>query len=142
MLTDAVDDVLTDFEMLPEQSAARRGTMEGDPSDWLVMDTIDPATHSITGRGPDTLAAVPPMTLKAAGSAATPPPMGSQSREQTAVEQPLPTATEQAREEASPTATIPAPEESTPAAAWRSAQDDVSAGALQHPQEDAPRWRP
>jgi hypothetical protein len=39
--------------------------MDGDTSDWLVMDTIDPATHSITGPGPDTLAVVPPVTLKA-----------------------------------------------------------------------------
>jgi len=141
VLTDAVDNVLADFELLREQSAARRGTMEGDPSDWLVMDTIDPATHSITGRGPDTLAVVPPMTLKAAGSAATPPPMGSQSRQQIAVEQSSPTlpATKQAREEASPKATIPSPEESTPAAAWRSSQEDVSAAAaLHHAQEDAP----
>jgi hypothetical protein len=38
--------------------------MDGDASDWLVMDTIDPATHSITGAGPDTLAVVPPVTLK------------------------------------------------------------------------------
>ncbi len=70
--------------------------MEGDPSDWLVMDTIDPALHSVTG-SPDTLAVVPPVTmkteplpppaavdpsptrftLKAAGSAPTPPPAGS-----------------------------------------------------------------
>jgi hypothetical protein len=39
--------------------------MDGDTSDWLVMDTIDPSTHSITGPGPDTLAVVPPVTLKA-----------------------------------------------------------------------------
>jgi hypothetical protein len=39
--------------------------MDGDTSDWLVMDTIDPSTHSITGPGPDTLAVVQPVTLKA-----------------------------------------------------------------------------
>jgi len=39
--------------------------MDGDTSDWLVMDTIDPSTHSITGPGPDTLAVLPPVTLKA-----------------------------------------------------------------------------
>ena len=39
--------------------------IDGDTSDWLVMDTIDPSTHSITGPGPDTLAVVPPVTLKA-----------------------------------------------------------------------------
>ncbi|HKW80632.1 MAG TPA: hypothetical protein VJQ49_06465, partial [Casimicrobiaceae bacterium] len=40
--------------------------LEGESSDWLVMDTIDPATHSITGVAPDTLAAVPPVTQKPA----------------------------------------------------------------------------
>ena len=82
-LTEAVEEVVIEFEPLPEQPIPRGAIMEGDPSDWLVMDTIDPATHSITGRAPDTLAVVPPMTLKAAGSAATPPPSGSQTREQT-----------------------------------------------------------
>jgi hypothetical protein len=84
VLTDAVEEAVIDFELPPEPPAAPTAAlvaiMEGDPSDWLVMDTIDPASHSITGRGPDTLAVVPPMTLKAAGSAATPPPMGSQPR--------------------------------------------------------------
>lgn len=47
--------------------------MEGDTSDWLVMDTIDPSTHSITGPGPDTLAVVPPVTLRSAESEAPPP---------------------------------------------------------------------
>jgi len=91
LLTDAVEEGVFDFELLPEQPLPRRAIMEGDPSDWLVMDTIDPETHSITGRAPDTLAVVPPMTLKAAGSAATPPPMGSQAPEQTSapIEEPL-----------------------------------------------------
>ncbi|MEP6996515.1 MAG: hypothetical protein ABI900_02645 [Betaproteobacteria bacterium] len=48
--------------------------MDGDMSDWLVMDTIDPSTHSITGAGPDTLAVIPPVTLKAAAPEPTPPP--------------------------------------------------------------------
>ncbi len=48
--------------------------MDGDTSDWLVMDTIDPATHSITGANPDTLAVVPPVTLKAAEAESAPPP--------------------------------------------------------------------
>jgi hypothetical protein len=42
--------------------------MDGDTSDWLVMDTVDPSTHSITGPGPDTLAVIPPVTLKAVGA--------------------------------------------------------------------------
>jgi hypothetical protein len=83
LLTDAVEEVVFDFGPLQEQRIPPRANMEGDPSDWLVMDTIDPAMHSITGRAPDTLAVVPPMTLKAAGSAATPPPLGSQVPEQT-----------------------------------------------------------
>lgn len=57
----------------PDQVAIRQSAdaipvalpMDGDTSDWLVMDTIDPSTHSITGPGPDTLAVVPPVTLKA-----------------------------------------------------------------------------
>jgi hypothetical protein len=48
--------------------------MDGDTSDWLVMDTIDPSTHSITGPGPDTLAVVPPVTLKTTESAPEAPP--------------------------------------------------------------------
>jgi hypothetical protein len=83
VLTDAVDDAVVtavDFELPPAPPAALVAIMEGDPSDWLVMDTIDPASHSITGRAPDTLAMVAPMTLKAAGSHATPPPLGSQPR--------------------------------------------------------------
>jgi hypothetical protein len=71
--------------------------LDEDPSDWLVMDTIDPSLHSVTGDAPDTLAVVPPIklktaetppptleldtatrfTLKAAGSDPTPPPAGS-----------------------------------------------------------------
>jgi hypothetical protein len=47
--------------------------MDGDTSDWLVMDTIDPSTHSITGPGPDTLAVVPPVTLKAEPEPDSPP---------------------------------------------------------------------
>lgn len=43
--------------------------MDGDTSDWLVMDTVDPSTHSITGPGPDTLAVIPPVTLKAVEAA-------------------------------------------------------------------------
>src|SRR5438105_84131 len=92
LLTDAVQEVVFDFEPAPEQPIRRGAIMEGDPSDWLVMDTIDPATHSITGRAPDTLAVVPPVTLKAAGSAATPPPLGSQAPEETSasIEEPPP----------------------------------------------------
>jgi hypothetical protein len=87
----------------PGPTPALAAMFEGDPSDWLVMDTIDPALHSITGGAPDTLAVVPPGTLKApelssevlpvepetltrathkaAGSAPTPPPARSNAPE-------------------------------------------------------------
>ncbi|MDQ6923688.1 MAG: hypothetical protein M3Z74_05905 [Pseudomonadota bacterium] len=128
LLTEAVEEVVIEFEPLPEQPAPRRAIMEGDPSDWLVMDTIDPATHSITGRGPDTLAMVPPMTLRAAGSAATPPPAGSQAREQTS-----------APMEPSPPSRPPtitqATAESAPGAAdqelWRALAEQISMQVLQ-----------
>src|SRR2546423_7153734 len=81
LLTDKVQEVVFDFEPLQEQPIPRRAIMEGDPSDWLVMDTIDPAVQSITGRAPDTLAGVPPVTLKAPGSAAPASPTGSQGAE-------------------------------------------------------------
>lgn len=80
--------------------ASPLGQAEGEPSLWLGPDTIDPTLHSITGPSPDTVGVVPPMTLRvpdpvaaprveddpdptvtrtlrAAGSAPTPPPAGS-----------------------------------------------------------------
>jgi len=128
LLTDEVEEVVVDFEPLPQQPIPRGAIMEGDPSDWLVMDTIDPAMHSITGRAPDTLAVVPPMTLKAAGSAATPPPLGSQAREQTPapIEQSPPSL---------PAATMDAAAEGTPAAAdqelWLALSEQISMQVLQ-----------
>jgi hypothetical protein len=128
LLTEAVEEVVIEFEPLPEQPVPRGAMMEGDPSDWLVMDTIDPATHSITGRGPDTLAVVPPMTLKAAGSAATPPPSGSQARERTSApaEQSPPS---------TPATITEAPVESAPGAAdqelWRALAEQISMQVLQ-----------
>jgi hypothetical protein len=128
VLTEAVEEVVIEFEPLPEQPVPRGAIMEGDPSDWLVMDTIDPATHSITGRGPDTLAVVPPMTLKAAGSAATPPPSGSQAREQ-------PSAPAEQLPPSVPAAITQAPVESAPGAAdqelWRALAEQISMQVLQ-----------
>jgi hypothetical protein len=95
VLTDRVEELVVDLKPLPDPPQAAERFLEGDPSDWLVMDTIDPAMHSVTGEAPDTLAVVPPVTLKAAepttndvdvatpvtlkaaGSAPTPPPAGS-----------------------------------------------------------------
>jgi hypothetical protein len=100
VLTERVEEVVVDIPPLPppEPAPPIAALMEGDPSDWLVMDTIDPALHSVTGKAPDTLAVIPPVTmktqpqpppmaveppptrvtLKAAGSAPTPPPAGSE----------------------------------------------------------------
>jgi hypothetical protein len=128
LLTEAVDEVVIEFEPLPEQPVPRGAIMEGDPSDWLVMDTIDPATHSITGRGPDTLAVVPPMTLKAAGSAATPPPLGSQAREQ-------PSAPAEQSPPSVHAAITQAPVESAPGSAdqelWHALAEQISMQVLQ-----------
>jgi hypothetical protein len=128
LLTEAVEEVVIEFESLPEQPVRRGAIMEGDPSDWLVMDTIDPATHSITGRAPDTLAVVPPMTLRAAGSAATPPPAGSQARQQTSAP------TEQSPPSVPATITQ-ATVESAPGAAdqelWRALAEQISMQVLQ-----------
>ena len=95
LLTDVVEEVAIDLAPLPLEMA------EDDPSLWLGPDTMDPALHSITGPAPDTVAVVPPFafravepqaetaqqaeerdptvtrTLRAAGSAPTPPPTGS-----------------------------------------------------------------
>jgi hypothetical protein len=98
VLTDAVQEIAVGVAPLPAERA------EGEPSLWLGPDTIDPSLHSITGPAPDTVAVVPPVTLRAptprsepsgeagdswlpdpsvtrtfraAGSATTPPPAGS-----------------------------------------------------------------
>jgi hypothetical protein len=82
LLTDVVEEVLIEIpppaKIAPRASAVSTMSFEGDPSDWLVMDTIDPATHSITGG--DTLDVIPPYSTKAAGSARTPPPAHSTPR--------------------------------------------------------------
>ena len=128
LLTEAVEEVVIEFEPLPERPVPRGAIMEGDPSDWLVMDTIDPATHSITGRAPDTLAVVPPMTLKAAGSAATPPPAGSQAREQ-------PSAPTEPSPPSVPPTITQATAKSAPGAAdqelWRALAEQISMQVLQ-----------
>jgi hypothetical protein len=97
VLTDAVEEIAIDQSPLPAEQA------EGEPSLWLGPDTVDPSLHSITGPAPDTVAVVPPVTLRAgfssrdaeqsvdaelpdptvtrtfraAGSATMPPPAGS-----------------------------------------------------------------
>ena len=95
LLTDVVEEVAIELAPLPP------GMAEDDPSLWLGPDTMDQAPHSITGPAPDTVSVVPPFafravesqaetvqraeerdptvtrTLRAAGSAPTPPPTGS-----------------------------------------------------------------
>jgi hypothetical protein len=95
LLTDVVEEAVVDLVPMPPWPA------EEDHSPWLGPDTVDPALHSITGPAPDTVAVVPPVTLRAlepkpessahaeerdpavtrtlraAGSAPTPPPLGS-----------------------------------------------------------------
>ncbi len=78
LLTDVAEKVVVDSLPLPAKTFRSPGAFEGDPSDWLVADTVDPAMHSVTGHPPDTLSVVPAVTLRAAGSAATPPPEASQ----------------------------------------------------------------
>ena len=78
LLTDVAEKVVVDSLPLPAKTFRSPGSFEGDPSDWLVADTIDPAMHGVTGHPPDTLSVVPTVTLKAAGSDATPPPKPSQ----------------------------------------------------------------
>jgi len=115
VLTDAVEEVAVDLRPLPAEQA------EGEPSLWLGPDTVDPSLHSITGPAPDTVAVVPPVTLRAglaprepeqsvnaelpdptvtrtfraAGSATVPPPAGSAPPETTvpAPAEPAPPAT-------------------------------------------------
>jgi hypothetical protein len=66
VLTDAVEELAVDLSPLPADRA------EGEPSLWLGPDTVDPALHSITGPAPDTVAVVPPVTLRAAAVSAEP----------------------------------------------------------------------
>lgn len=93
VLTDAVEELAIDLAPLPERA-------DDDPSPWLGPDTIDPALHSITGPAPDTVAVVPPVTLRAAAPAPGP------------AEEPDPTATRTFR--AAGSATMPPPAGSTP----------------------------
>jgi len=92
MLTDVVEEVAVDA--VPPAASGP----EEDPASWLGPDTVDPESHSITGPSPDTVAVVPPVTLRAVGpderpadesaaapapalravgSEPTPPPIGS-----------------------------------------------------------------
>ncbi len=96
--------------------------MDGDTSDWLVMDTIDPSTHSITGPGPDTLAVIPPVTLKPAESAPEAPPAAAPAAVDEAVA-PVPLVVDDAAERAAKAA---AEEER-----WRALAEQVSMQVLQ-----------
>lgn len=95
VLTDVVEELSVDIPPAPPEQ------VQGEPLLWFGPDTIDPSPHSITGPSPDTTAVVPPVTLRAreplvepsgsvdepdptvtrtlraAGSAPTPPPAQS-----------------------------------------------------------------
>jgi hypothetical protein len=94
VLTDAVEEVAVDLAPLPAEQA------EGEPSLWLGPDTIDPALHSITGPAPDTVAVVPPVTLRAA-------PPSEEAQRSVDAELPDPTITRTFR--AAGSATVPPP---------------------------------
>ncbi len=127
VLTDVVEEVLVDLAPLPAERA------EGEFSLWLGPDTIDPALHSITGPAPDTVAVVPPVTLRAAA-----PPSEQLGRSGQA-ELPDPTVTRTFR--AAGSATTPPPAGSTPDATtaartsdderWRALAEQISMQVLQ-----------
>jgi hypothetical protein len=57
VLTDVVEEVAVDIVPMPAAKSEE---------DWLGPDTVDPELHSITGPSPDTVAVVPPVTLRSA----------------------------------------------------------------------------
>ncbi len=64
MLTDVVEEVAVDLVPLPSARSEE---------DWLGPDTVDPELHSITGPSPDTVAHVPPVTLRSLAPSAAEP---------------------------------------------------------------------
>ncbi len=136
LLTDVVEEIAIDLAPLSPAMA------EGDPSIWLGPDTIDPALHSITGPAPDTVGIVPPVTfrivepqaeaaqgdeerdptvtrtLRAAGSAPTPPPTGSTPPDRTEIAA------------ASPLELVPA-EVTNDEERWRALAEQISMQVLQ-----------
>jgi hypothetical protein len=131
VLTDAVEEIAIDQRPLPAEQA------EGEPSLWLGPDTVDPSLHSITGPAPDTVAVVPPVTLRAALSS-------SDTEQSVNAELPDPTVTRTFRAAGSATMPPPAgsiPPETTPdktsgAAAsgderWQALAEQISMQVLQ-----------
>ena len=136
LLTDVVEEIAIDLAPLSPAMT------EGDPSIWLGPDTIDPALHSITGPAPDTVGIVPPVTfrivepqaeaaqgdeerdptvtrtLRAAGSAPTPPPTGSTPPDRTEIPP------------ASPLELVPA-EVTNDEERWRALAEQISMQVLQ-----------
>lgn len=128
VLTDAVEELAVDLKPLPAEQA------EGEPSLWPGPDTVDPSLHSITGPSPDTVAVVPPVTLRAAVSA-------EETERSVDAELPDPTITRTFR--AAGSATVPppagsAPPEVVPGAPpsagdenWRALAEQISMQVLQ-----------
>lgn len=142
VLTDAVEEIAVDLKPLSAEQA------EGEPSLWLGPDTVDPSLHSITGPAPDTVAVVPPVTLRAAppaedvgrsvdaelpdptvtrtfraaGSATVPPPAGSAPPEMIAAAPPAGSA---------PPEMIPAAPASAGDERWQALAEQISMQVLQ-----------
>jgi hypothetical protein len=112
VLTDVVEEVAVDLVPLPSGKAEE---------DWLGPDTIDPELHSITGPSPDTVAVVPPVTLRSVPQTVGIPGAG----EAEATEEPAP-----ATSRAAGSAPTPAPAGSASAEALQAAGDDERWRAL------------
>ena len=85
MLTDVVEEVAVDIVPLAASAS------EDDSAPWLGPDTVDPALHSITGPSPDTVAVVPPVTLRAVALDERPAPADEPAFAGEPVEAPAPT---------------------------------------------------
>ena len=72
VLTEEVDDLgaFVDRGQLPPKPLPVEPPQERDPFDWLTIDTVDPATHSVTGEAPDTLEVVAPPGVNVADAVA------------------------------------------------------------------------
>lgn len=122
VLTDAVEELAVDIPPVTSTPES------GEPSVWLGPDTIDPALHSITGPAPDTVAVVPPVTLRASE-----PPLAPE----VPVEEPDPTVTRTLR--AAGSAPTPPPAGSTPL--HLAAESGAALGSEGLGGNDDERWR-
>jgi hypothetical protein len=122
VLTDVVEEVAVDLVPLPGGKAEE---------DWLGPDTVDPELHSITGPSPDTVAVVPPVTLRSVHETASVPTY----EEAEVAEEPAPVTSRAAGSAPTPAPAGSASPESLPAAGdderWRAFAEQVSMQVLQ-----------